>query len=67
MPVIAFSLHRLPAGCIWLMCLVLTVGCVKVGPDLVRPTAQSTSSRDGTYKFVFTFKVGAATWTWPKS
>jgi NodT family efflux transporter outer membrane factor (OMF) lipoprotein len=39
MPINAFSLRRLPDRCAWLMCLVLTVGCVKVGPDFVRPTA----------------------------
>jgi len=35
----AFSSCRRPIGCLWLICLVLTTGCVKVGPDFVRPTA----------------------------
>jgi len=39
MPMIAFSLRCLPVGCIWLMCLALSTGCVKVGPDFVRPVA----------------------------
>jgi NodT family efflux transporter outer membrane factor (OMF) lipoprotein len=38
MPMNAFSLLRLPVRYVWLMCLLLTVGCVKVGPDFVRPT-----------------------------
>jgi NodT family efflux transporter outer membrane factor (OMF) lipoprotein len=39
MPMNACSLCRLPARYVWLVCLVLTVGCVKVGPDFVRPAA----------------------------
>jgi NodT family efflux transporter outer membrane factor (OMF) lipoprotein len=39
MPMIASSLRRLAIGCIWLMGIALIVGCVKVGPDFVRPTA----------------------------
>jgi NodT family efflux transporter outer membrane factor (OMF) lipoprotein len=39
MPMNAFSFSRLPARYVWLMCLVLTVGCVKVGPDFVPPAA----------------------------
>lgn len=34
-----FSLRRISARYAWLLCLVLTVGCVKVGPDFIRPTA----------------------------
>jgi len=40
MPMNACSERRRPVGCVWLLCLALTVGCVKVGPDFVRPTAE---------------------------
>ena len=39
MPMSASFSRRLPIGCIWLLGIALTVGCVKVGPDFVRPTA----------------------------
>jgi NodT family efflux transporter outer membrane factor (OMF) lipoprotein len=39
MPMNVFSLCRHPVRYVWLLCLVLAVGCVKVGPDFVRPTA----------------------------
>jgi NodT family efflux transporter outer membrane factor (OMF) lipoprotein len=39
MPMNACSLCRLPVRYVWLVCLALIVGCVKVGPDFVRPTA----------------------------
>ncbi|MGE5256519.1 MAG: TolC family protein, partial [Hyphomicrobiales bacterium] len=38
-----FQTHR-PTACIWLMCLFLSAGCVKVGPDFVRPTADIQNS-----------------------
>lgn len=39
MPMNACSLRRLSAGCMGLVWLALTVGCVKVGPDFVRPAS----------------------------
>jgi NodT family efflux transporter outer membrane factor (OMF) lipoprotein len=39
MPMIAISLRWLPIGYVGLMCLILIFGCVKVGPDFVRPAA----------------------------
>jgi NodT family efflux transporter outer membrane factor (OMF) lipoprotein len=38
MPTITISPQRSLAGCIWLICLMVFAGCVKVGPDFSRPT-----------------------------
>jgi len=39
MSIVTIPQHRLLAGCIWLICLMVFAGCVKIGPDFVRPAA----------------------------